>query len=113
MNDLTVLVLYCRAGFEKERAAELSTRLSAIVIYGYPSLEVGQAHVVFRCHSPATAVEAMQRLRFRDLIVARQWFAVLPLFEDLPASDRIAPILGSVSGLPAAQKPVWDTCRMR
>jgi len=108
MNELNTLVLYCRAGFEKECAAEISTRLSAIGIYGYPRFEAGQAYVVFHCQQPATATEAMQRLRFRDLIFARQWFAALPLFEDLPASDRIAPILGSASGLPAASELVAE-----
>lgn len=108
MSDFNTLVLYCRAGFEKECGAEISTRLSEIGIYGYPRFEAGQAYVVFHCQTPGGAMDAVERLRFRDLIFARQWFAALPLFEQLPASDRIAPIIEQAHGLPAASELVAE-----
>jgi len=108
MSDFNTLVLYCRAGFEKECGAEISTRLSEIGIYGYPRFETGQAYVVFHCQTPGGAMEAVEQLRFRNLIFARQWFAALPLFEQLPASDRIAPIIEQAHGLPAASELVAE-----
>lgn len=108
MSELNTLVLYCRAGFEKECAAEISTRLSEMGIYGYPRFEAGQAYVVFHCQQPGGAIDAIQRLCFRDLIFARQWFAALPLFEQLPADDRISPILACARDLPVASELVAE-----
>jgi len=108
MTELNTLVLYCRAGFEKECAAEITTRLSAMGIYGYPRFEAGQAYVVFHSQESGGATEAMRRLRFRDLIFARQWFAALPLFEQLPAADRITPVMASAGDLPLASELVAE-----
>ncbi|MGE4415672.1 MAG: 23S rRNA (cytidine(2498)-2'-O)-methyltransferase RlmM [Marinobacterium sp.] len=108
MSEFNTLVLYCRAGFEKECAAEISTRLSDMGIYGYPRFETGQAYVVFHCQQPDGATDAIQRLRFRDLIFTRQWFAALPLFEQLPADDRITPILACAGSLPVASELVAE-----
>jgi len=104
MTELNTLILYCRAGFEKECAAEISTRLSALGIYGYPRFESGQAWVAFHTQSPGGACEALRRLRFRELIFARQWFAALPQFEQLPVGDRIAPVLARARALPEASE---------
>lgn len=104
MTDVNTLLLYCRSGFEKECAAEITTRCAEAGIYGYPQFESGQGFVIFNCHESNAALAAMERIRFRTLIFARQWIACCPRLEELSAADRITPIAAQVASLPATSE---------
>ncbi len=108
MTDVNTLLLYCRSGFEKECAAEITTRCAEVGVYGYPQFETEQGFVRFHCHDPDGALTAMRKLRFRDLVFARQWVACLPMLENLPASDRIGPVRACVGSLPQAGEVVVE-----
>ncbi|MBA4501935.1 23S rRNA (cytidine(2498)-2'-O)-methyltransferase RlmM [Marinobacterium marinum] len=100
MTDVNTLLLYCRSGFEKECAAEITTRCAEVGIYGYPQFESAQGYVLYHCHEPGGALSAMRKLSFRALVFARQWVACMPRLDDLSASDRIGPIRELVAELP-------------
>lgn len=93
------LLLYCRSGFEKECAAEILARAGALGITGYVKAKPDSGFVVFVPNEAETAETLRRSLRFEDLIFARQLvFAVGPV-ADLPAEDRIAPLLDHAGAL--------------
>ncbi len=96
------LLLYCRPGFEAECAQEIQERLAVVGLYGYPRMSRGAGYVVFICQDADGAWQAMERLRFRSLIFARQWVACLPLLDALDPADRISGVLQAVRPLPEA-----------
>ena len=100
-NPLNQLVLYCRAGFEKECAAEISERAPAVGIAGYVKAKPGDGFIVYVCHRDGDALLAMERIPFEELVFARQWFAAGPLLQDLPVTDRVSAILASAQSLGA------------
>lgn len=85
-------MLYCRAGFEGECAAEITERAGALGVSGYARAERGSAFVVFVTHAPDGARELARRIPVHSLIFARQAFPAW-LVENLPAEDRITPLL--------------------
>lgn len=88
------LLLYCRAGFEKEMAAEIQATAGAHGIPGFVKTKPDSAHAVFHCHAPLDAAQE-RALRFDDLVFARQLvFLLRPEPLSLPADDRISPLLG-------------------
>lgn len=107
---LNTLLLYCRAGFEAECAEEIQTKASACGIYGYAHVHKNQAFVCFTIHQvvdligdvscdapsrhhQSSALVVFQRMVLSDLIFARQWVAATPLQDNLPAHDRVTPLL--------------------
>lgn len=98
------LLLYCRAGFEGECAAEIQDHAAAQGVAGYVKAKPEAGYVLFTSYD-GTAGELARRLPFRSLIFARQMLATPELLSDLPTDDRIAPLLAA---LPAAQfGEVW------
>lgn len=90
------LMLYCRPGFEKECAGEIQDRASRIEVYGFPRLKSNTGFVIFECYQENDAHKLIKELEFNTLIFARQMFAVLAECENLPAQDRISPILSAI-----------------
>jgi 23S rRNA (cytidine2498-2'-O)-methyltransferase len=87
------LLLYCRAGFEKECAAEILDRTGALGVSGYVKARPDSGFVVFVPNEATVLAGAGRRLCFRDFIFARQMlFAVGPV-SGLPPDDRVAPLL--------------------
>ena len=83
------LLCYCRAGFEPELAAELTTRAAAAGFGGYARTERGSGYVVFA----GAGGESLSRvLPWRGLIFARQKLVLLAELRGLDAKDRITPI---------------------
>ncbi|SMF96360.1 23S rRNA (cytidine2498-2'-O)-methyltransferase [Methylomagnum ishizawai] len=100
------LLLYCRGGFEKECAAEIIDRALALGVSGYVKAKPDSGYVVFVPNDPKT-MAAARRLRWADLIFARQLiFASGPLTE-LPPEDRVTPLLEQVRGLAQRFSDCW------
>ena len=97
---LKYILLQCRRGFEAECAAEIAQHCGAIEIAGFPRFEVNSGYVLFEVFGDA--LECVQRIPFRSLVFVRQWFACLPVFDDLPSYDRLSVLLGPVSTLPVS-----------
>lgn len=103
------LFLHCRAGFEKECAAEIQDLATAVGVYGYPKTREGRAYVLYVTHEPDGALELVRQLRFEDLVFARQWFATGAPLTDLPVQDRVGPLVQWAQQLPEARSLVVET----
>ncbi len=86
------LLLYCRPGFESDLASEIQEKAAAAGIYGYVKTRKNSGYVVYITQSEDGAWDLMGRIRFDDLVFARQWVAALPLLEELPVNDRVSVI---------------------
>ncbi|MBV7387648.1 23S rRNA (cytidine(2498)-2'-O)-methyltransferase RlmM [Pasteurellaceae bacterium TAE3-ERU1] len=93
---MNALLIYCRAGFEKEVAAELSDKAAQLGTFGYASVVANSAFVRFTVHAPAHAQDLAAQLDFSTLIFARQLIVLCDELSDLPAQDRLTPILASL-----------------
>ncbi|WP_187985548.1 23S rRNA (cytidine(2498)-2'-O)-methyltransferase RlmM [Vibrio metschnikovii] len=87
------VMLYCRAGFEKECAGEIQDKATQLEVYGFPRLKNNTGYVLFECYQAEDADKLIKNIDFQTLIFARQMFAVTAEFTELPKDDRISPIL--------------------
>lgn len=93
------IILYCRAGFEKECAAEIQDKAAQKEIYGYVKAQPGTTYVVFEPYDAEQAEKFIHKFDFSNLIFARQWFIGQQLV-DMDIEDRISPILEVCETLP-------------
>ncbi|WP_268748157.1 23S rRNA (cytidine(2498)-2'-O)-methyltransferase RlmM [Methyloterricola oryzae] len=98
-NPPELLLLYCRAGFEKECAAEIQNRARALHIEGFCKTSDKSGYVLFSPYDTAQVSTLGEELRFADLIFPRQWVFALPLISQLPVTDRITPLLSAARSL--------------
>lgn len=97
------LILYCRAGFEGECAAEVQQHAAALGVAGYCRATAGSAYVEFNLYEE-DAADLLHRLGFAELIFARQMFAARRV-DDLPLSDRVNPLLDALGQMQVGE--VW------
>lgn len=99
---MNALLLYCRAGFENDCAAEIQQRCNHKGIIGYAQARPGTAYVLFHLMAPHEALAVARQLPFGELVFARQLIAVRAELKELPERDRIGPILDALAGQPQA-----------
>lgn len=99
MQGISQLILQCRAGFEKEAAAEITDRLGRLGIYGYCQLESDEGYVSFIPQQPTQALEAVNKLDFDQLVFVRQWGAYTSWLE-LDREDRVSQLIAELDALP-------------
>lgn len=90
------LLALCRAGFEKEAAAELDELATGLGMTGFVRAEPGRAFVTFECYEGVDFDDLAEHCDWRRLIFARQlmpWFARI---DALPERDRATPIATAV-----------------
>jgi len=97
------LILYCRAGFEGECAAEIQAQAAQAGMAGYCRAVAGTAYVEFTVYD-GDAAELLRRVPFAGLIFARQMFAARRV-EALPPTDRIGPLLAALGEVAVGE--VW------
>lgn len=93
------VILYCRQGFEKECAAEITDKAAQHNVYGFSRVKEQSGYVIFECYQLEDADRLVRELPFSSLIFARQMFVAGELLKDLPSEDRITPILGMLQGV--------------
>ncbi|MDM7919404.1 MAG: hypothetical protein QUS12_09585 [Methanosarcina sp.] len=86
------LILYCRAGFEKECAAEIMAVTAALGLNGYARARDESGYVIFTLNngnnlSPSFGVD------FSGLVFCRQMFAAFDEVTNLPPYDRVSPCI--------------------
>ena len=62
------VVLYCRPGFEKECAAEITDKAAKREIFGFARVK-NAGYVVFECYQPEDADKLARELPFSSLIL--------------------------------------------
>lgn len=97
----TLHVHHCRAGFEKECAAELSDLASRAGIAGHVRAAPGSALCMFAQSATRDAGRAAGELAAARMVFSRQGFVSPGLLDALPGDDRIPPIIEAVRALPA------------
>lgn len=93
------VALYCRAGFEKECAAEITEKAAGKAICGFARVKENSGYVLFECYRHEDADRLIRELPFCELIFARQMLIVGELLRDLPPEDRVSPIIGMLAGV--------------
>ncbi|MBF0785423.1 23S rRNA (cytidine(2498)-2'-O)-methyltransferase RlmM [Muribacter muris] len=102
------LVLYCRAGFEKEVAAEITEKAAQRGIFGFAQLTENSGWVLFDCYQAGEADRLARELPLSQLIFVRQMIVVGDMFRELPTADRISPIVARYQALnPLKSCDVW------
>lgn len=99
MQKLNKIILYCRPGFEKECAAEITDRATQKEIFGFAKVKENSGYIIFECYQDGDAQLLIKEISFRTLIFARQMFVAGDLLVDLPTEDRITPIIEALSGI--------------
>lgn len=94
MNNL---LLYCRSGFEKECAAEITDNAAQIGVTGFVRLQLQSGYVLFHGQNSGDAALLSAKLPLNSLIFARQMLRTGEALENLPAGDRITPLLAALS----------------
>ncbi|AWX13705.1 23S rRNA (cytidine(2498)-2'-O)-methyltransferase RlmM [Mergibacter septicus] len=87
------LALYCRSGFEKETAAEITEKATNLGVFGFARVEENSGYVIFECYQAQQADYLAYQLACNQLIFARQILVVSDLIGELPIQDRISPLL--------------------
>ena len=93
------VILYCRQGFEKECAAEITDKAALLNVYGFARVKEQSGYIIFECYQPEEADKLARELPFSSLIFARQMFVGGELLQNLPPEDRITPIVGMLQGV--------------
>ncbi|MFA5170139.1 MAG: 23S rRNA (cytidine(2498)-2'-O)-methyltransferase RlmM [Sulfuriferula sp.] len=107
MSQMDALLLYCRAGFEKECAAEIIANAEQLGVHGYVKAEPGSAWVLFQGASAEDISLLTTELPFYRQIFTRQWIRVSPLLENLPEGDRLSAVRARVAELAPRYSEVW------
>lgn len=94
--QLNKLILYCRPGFEKEGAAEITEQANLLEIAGFARAEPQSGLVFFECYQEGDAAHLVKQLPFKRLIFIRQMFVAGDRLTDLPIEDRITPIVAAL-----------------
>jgi len=89
------LLLYCRAGFEKECAAEIQHTASLHNVFGYCKLSADSAYVIFEAYDADSLAQFYRDYPFEQFIFIRQWSLLLADLLELPPADRIAPVIAA------------------
>lgn len=89
------VLLYCRAGFEAECAAEIQERAGALGVYGYCKAQPDSGLVTYEC-KPEEGDHIARKIPVSSLIFARQLFARVADLNDLSVDDRVAPMVAAL-----------------
>jgi len=101
------LLLYCRAGFEKECAQEITAAAAEMGVEGYVKARPDSGFAVFHPHQEDMGAELGGHLEFRRLVFARQMVRVPELLSALPEADRASPIAAAAAGLGKRFRELW------
>jgi 23S rRNA (cytidine2498-2'-O)-methyltransferase len=90
------LLLFCRAGFEPEAAAEITQLAAEGGLGGFAQTERGSGHVRYAGLDRDQASALDRAVPWRKLIFARQKLRIFADLRDLPPTDRLTPMLTCV-----------------
>ena len=100
------LLLYCRAGFEKETAQEITATAADMGVEGFVKARPDSGFAVFHPHQEEMGAELGKHLEFRRLAFPRQAVRVGELVA-LPEADRVAAIVAAAQPLGRRFASLW------
>lgn len=101
------LLLYCRAGFEKECAQEITATASEMGVEGFVKAKPESGFAVFHAHQDAMGAELGVHADFSRLVFPRQLVRAGELLTDLPEADRVTPIVNAARALQGPFAALW------
>lgn len=101
------LLLYCRAGFEGECAAETVNHCTELGVSGFAKAKPDSGYVLFTPHDADLAKQLVKFLHFEDLVFARQLIFNVRLVDQLPMTDRVTPLIAAIRELGSLFSDVW------
>ncbi len=93
------LLLYCRAGFEKECAQEITAAASTMGVEGFVKARPESGFAVFQAHQDDMGADFAAHVEFRRLVFPRQMVRTGELLAALPENDRVTPIVAAACAL--------------
>lgn len=107
MSSMNALLLYCRAGFEKECAGEIMAWATELGVHGYVKAAEQTGWVLFQAETQDEIALITSELPFTRLIFARQWVQVAPLIQGMPEGDRLTAVKAAVTQLAPRYSEIW------
>lgn len=101
------LLLYCRAGFEKECAQEITHAAAALDLGGYVKTKPDSGWLLFVPHAPDAAARLRRALHFSDFTFPRQIVHCAVAADHLPVTDRAAPLAAIAESFGTDFSRVW------
>ncbi len=101
------LLAYCRAGFERECAQELTALAAEAGVTGFVKARPESASALFQPHEGAAAVPLARRVDATALVFPRQVIRCGELLADLPVGDRVSPIVAAAVPLGTAFRELF------
>ena len=100
------LLVYCRAGFERACAQEITAVAGEMGVEGFVKARPDSAFAVFQAHQDDMGADLGAHLEFTRLVFPRQLVRALePL--TLQESDRVAPIVAAAKKLGRSFTALW------
>jgi 23S rRNA (cytidine2498-2'-O)-methyltransferase len=90
------VLMYCRGGFEGECAQEISARAASLEVHGHVRAARDSAFAEFVVTTPCSEAQLAELTRVGDFVFARQCIVAFAELRELPASDRLTPILAAL-----------------
>ncbi len=101
------VLLYCRAGFEKECATEIMHQCTELGVAGFAKAKPDSGYVLFTPHEASATKQLVKFLHFEDLVFARQLVFNVRLIDQLPNVDRVTPLVAAIRELGSLFSDVW------
>ena len=101
------LLLYCRPGFERECAQEVTAASAGMGVEGFVKARPESGFAIFQAHQEAMGIDLAEHLEFVRLVFSRQLVRVGGMLTDLPESDRVAPIVRAARALGDRFAALW------
>jgi 23S rRNA (cytidine2498-2'-O)-methyltransferase len=101
------LLLYCRPGFERECAQELTAAAAEMGVEGFVKARPDSGFALFQAHQQAMGAELGMHLEFARLVFPRQLVRVADMLTDLPEADRASPIAAQARRLGERFAALW------
>jgi len=100
------LLVYCRAGFERECAQEITAVAGEMGVEGFVKARPESAFAVFQPHQEEMGAELGAHVEFTRLVFPRQLVRTLePLV--LQEDDRVTPIVAAAKKLGRSFSALW------
>lgn len=96
---MSCIVIYCRPGFENDAAAEITHHAAEHNVGGYVKTKPNTGFVIFQCFSADESALLIKKVRFAQLVFARQWFCGVAV-ENMPIEDRVSAIAEAFAQMP-------------